>query len=322
MTVTLAVPLGRPLGRGRSVALVAVAVLAGLALPAIVDAYTISIAATAIVLATLAMSTQLLTGVAGLPSLGQAAYLGVGAYTAAALANAGLHNGLAQLVAATVAGAAAAGLCAPLVLRTRGTVFLMTTFAVAELARTTASQWATVTGGDDGVRTPPITVWPGTTALRADGHIYLYLLGCFLTIAAAVTVLMRTRLALALSAAADHEPRLGALGHHVTATLYAGFVAAGAIAGAAGALLVASHHYLSPADLSLDTSALALLAAAIGGRSMRGAVAGAVGVVAVRDLIGAATGGHALALLGLAFLLVAYRQPVSVRLQHSLTGRR
>jgi branched-chain amino acid transport system permease protein len=267
------------------------------------------------------LSTQLLTGVAGLPSLGQAAYLGVGAYTAALLADAGLTAGPLQVAAAALAGAAAAALSAPLVLRTRGTAFLTVTFAVGELARTVASKWATLTGGDEGLHTPPVTAWPGTAPLRVDGHIYLYLLACFLVQAGLVALLLRTRLALVLRAAADHEPRLGALGHHVGGALFAGVVAAGALAGAAGALLVAAHRYLSPADMSLDISALALLAAAIGVGTMRGAVAGAVLIVAVRDLLGATTGGHALALLGLAFLLVAYRRPLTARLR-AATARR
>ncbi len=110
---------------------VAGAVLAALLLPGLVNAYVVSVASTAIVLATLAMSTQLLTGITGLPSLGQAAFLGVGAYTAALYAQAGVSNGPAQLAAAAVTAAGAAALCAPLVLRTRGTTFLMVTFAVA-----------------------------------------------------------------------------------------------------------------------------------------------------------------------------------------------
>jgi branched-chain amino acid transport system permease protein len=307
---------------GWSTSLVACAVLVAVALPFIVDAYTISIAATALVLATLAISTQLLTGVAGLPSLGQAAYLGVGAYAAALIGTAGLSNGPAQLAAAALAGAGAAALCAPLVLRTRGVAFLMVTFAIAELARTLASKWAGVTGGDEGLHTPPVTAWPGGAPLATDGYVYLYLLGCFLTLAALVAVVLRTHTALVLYAAADHEPRLGALGHHVTRTLIAGYVTAGAVAGAGGAMLVAAHRYLSPADMSLDVSALALLAAAIGGRSLRGAVAGAVLVVAVRDLAGAETGGHALALLGAVFLIVAYRQPAAARLQVWMSRRR
>jgi len=277
----------------RSTVAVTAAGMCAILLPALVDAYTISIATTALILAILAMSTQIVTGLAGLPSLGQAAYLGVGAYTAALLANAGLTNGAAQLAAAAAAGAAAAAATAPLVLRTRGVSFLMVTFAVGELARTTASQWTTVTGGDDGIHAPPVTLWPGSAPLHADGHLYLYALACFGVLAGAVALLLRTRLALVLRGVADHEPRLGALGHHVGAALAAGWVIAGALAGAAGALLVAAHRYLSPADLGLDMSALALLAAAIGMGSMRGAVAGAVLVVTARDLVGADTGGHA-----------------------------
>jgi branched-chain amino acid transport system permease protein len=141
-------------------------------------------------------------------------------------------------------------------------------------------------------------------------------------VAGAVALLMRTRLALVLRGAADHEPRLAALGHDVDAALTIGWVCAGAVAGAAGALFVAAHRFLSPADLSLDVSALALLAAAIGGRSMRGAVAGAVVVIAARDLIGADTGGHALAVLGLVFLLVAYRQPATQHLRRHMSRLR
>jgi branched-chain amino acid transport system permease protein len=301
---------------------VAVAVLAAVTLPGVVNAYVISVASTAIVLATLAMSTQLLTGIAGLPSLGQAAYLGVGAYTAALLAQAGVSNGPLHLAAAAVTGAGAAALGAPLVLRTRGTTFLMVTFAVGELARTVASKWATVTGGDEGLHLPSVTVWPGSPPLNADGYVYLYLLGCFLLVAATVGLLLRSRLVLVLRAAADHEPRAAALGHHLPRALVAGYCLAGGIAGTAGAMLVAANRYLSPADMSFDMSALALLAAAIGAGSMRGAVAGAALVVAVRDLAGTPTGGHALALLGAAFLLVAYRRPVTARLHTWIARRR
>ncbi|MET7394244.1 branched-chain amino acid ABC transporter permease [Dactylosporangium sp. NPDC005572] len=315
-TTPAAAPVHRyPRWRSRQLLLGAAVMLAALALPFVADAYTVSIASTAIVLAVLAMSTQLLTGIAGLPSLGQAAYLGVGAYTAALLATVGgVSNGLVQLAVAAAAGAVAAAVTAPLLLRTRGVLFLMASFAVAELTRTIAAQWSSVTGGDDGLHTPPVTVWPGTPPLRSDGYAYLYLLGCFLILVVVVAVLLRSRLVLALRAAADHEARLAALGYHVNRHLFAGFVCAGALAGAGGALLVAAHGYLSPADLGLDMSAMALLAAAIGLGTMRGAVAGAVLVVAVRDLLGTPTGGHAPALLGLAFLVVAYQPAITDRL--------
>jgi len=86
-------------------------------LPAVAGSYTVSVAGTALVLVVLAMSTQLLVGVAGLPAFGQAAYLGVGAYTAAVVAGAGVATGPVQLAAAAAAGAVAAAVTAPLVLR-------------------------------------------------------------------------------------------------------------------------------------------------------------------------------------------------------------
>lgn len=309
----------------RAAVLITVVIAAGL-LPTVADAYTTSLAASALVLAVLAMSTQLLVGVAGLPSMGQVAYAGIGGYTAALLAvDAGITNGPLQVAAATAAGAAAAVLTAPLVLRTRGTAFLMATFAVQSLVAVAAGQWKTLTGADEGIHTPPVTLWPGIPPLTAVAAVYWYVLGATLLIAAAVAVLLRSRLVLYLRGCADHEPRMAALGHSVTGYLTAGHTIAGALAGAGGALLVAVNQYLSPGDLGFDTASIVLLAAAIGAGTMTGAVAGAVAVVTVRDLIGANTGGHSLALLGLLFLTVVYgRGPAAtvVRRVRTLLHRR
>ncbi|HEX5598417.1 MAG TPA: branched-chain amino acid ABC transporter permease [Micromonosporaceae bacterium] len=290
------------------VALAGTILVAGI-LPGLVDAYTISLAATALVLAVLAMSTNLLVGVAGLPSFGQAAYFGVGAYTAALLAASGITAGPVQLVAAAVTGALAAAVTAPLVLRTRATAFLMVTFALQSLAATTAGKWRSVTGGEEGLHTPPVNVWFATPPLTNAGYVYLYVLACFLLLAAAVGLILRSRLGLVLRGCADHEPRMGALGHRVTAELTAGYAAAGGLAGAGGALLVAVNRYVSPADMGFEVAAITLLAAAIGAGSMTSAVAGAVAVVAARDWLGAVTDGHGLALLGAMFLAVAYGRP-------------
>ncbi|MET7397370.1 branched-chain amino acid ABC transporter permease [Dactylosporangium sp. NPDC005572] len=285
------------------------------ALPLLLDAYTVSLATNAIILALLAMSTQVLTGVAGLPTMGQTAYLGVGAYTAVLLAQAGISSGLAQLAAAVAAAAAAAAVTAPLALCTRGPVFLMVTFTIGQLAVTTASKWRAVTGGDEGVSVAPITL-PGLAPLTLDGYLYWYALAVFAVACVGVWWLLRSRLGLLLRGCAAHEPRMAALGHAVIAELTAGYVIAGAIAGAGGALLIAAHRYISPADFGFDMATMALLAAALGAGRMWGAVAGAVAVVATRDLAGAAIpGGHGIALLGGLLLFVAYTRPAAARLR-------
>ncbi|UAC02426.1 branched-chain amino acid ABC transporter permease [Dactylosporangium vinaceum] len=296
------------MGRARVGAL-SLVVAAAVGLPWVADAYTVALASTAVVFAVLALSTQLLVGVAGLPAFGQAAYLGIGAYTAALLARAGVGDALVQLAAATAAGAVAAAVTAPLVLRTRATALLMTTFAVQSLTATGAAQWRSLTGGDDGLHTPPVKL-PGVGAVTGAAGVYWYVLAVLLLAGAAVAVLLRSRLGLVLRGCAGHEPRMAALGHPVTAELATGYTSAGALAGGAGALLVAVNRYVSPADMGFDVAALSLLAAAIGAGTMTGAVAGAAVIVATRDLLGGMTSGHGVALLGVLFLAVAYTRPL------------
>lgn len=274
-------------------------------LPAVAGTYTVTLAATALVLAVLAVSTHLLVAVAGLPAFGQAAYFGVGGYTAALIAGAGVTVGPVLLAAAAITGAAAAALSAPLVLRTRGTAFLMVTFAVQFLTATAAGQWTTV-GGDEGLHAPPVALWPAGSPLVTAPYVYWYTLTGLALAVAATTVVVRGRLGLLLRGCAGHEPRMAALGYRVNGVLAAGYIVAGAVAGAGGALLVAVNRYISPADLGFQTAAIALLCAAIGAGSITGTILGALAVVAARDWAGAATDGHGLALLGLLFLAVAY----------------
>lgn len=292
-------------GRGA----LAAAILVAAALPAMASTYSVELASTAVVLAVLAMSTQLLVGVTGLPSFGQGAYYGVGAYTAVLLAGADITVGPVQLVAASLAGAGAAALTAPLVLRTRGTAFLMVTFAVQSLFQTLAAQWTSLTNGDEGLQAPPVTAWFGTAPLTNAGYLYWYVLAVFLVVAALTALVLRSRLGLVLRGCADHEPRMASLGHRVTGELAAGHIVSGGVAGASGALLVAVTRFVTPGDLGFEVAAIALLAAAIGAGSMIGAVVGAIAVVVARDLIGGETDGHAPALLAVLFFAVAYGRP-------------
>lgn len=283
-------------------------VLAGL--PAVAGPYPVGLAAYALVLGLLAMSAQLLITVAGLPAFGQTAYFGVGAYTAALLCRDGHTQAVPLLAAAALtAGLAAAG-TAPMLLRTRGTAFLMATFAVQSLTTTAVSRWTTVTGGDEGLHTPAVRPWPGGPPLTAPAYVYWYALAVVTLAGLGLWFFLRSRTALTLRGIAAHEPRMTALGHHVTGTLTAGYTLAGVIAGLAGGLLVVVNRYVSPADIGFEAASLTLLAAAIGaGSAPAGAIAGAALVVAVRDGAGAATGGLGPLSLGLLFLAVAYLRP-------------
>ena len=145
--------------------------------PWTLGAFQVATLTRALVFAVLAMSVNLLTGVAGMPTLGQAAYFGVGAYAGALVAIHWSELGVVQLVVATLAGVVAALITGPLAIRGRGVAFLMITLAIGEIGFSAAGRLDSVTGGTDGLSgIPPVVAVPGTEGLVNEGLIYYYVL--------------------------------------------------------------------------------------------------------------------------------------------------
>lgn len=298
--------------RQRLVAGVVVLVL--LALPWVVDAYAISMMSRVLVFGLLAISVNLLTGVTGLPTLGQSAYFGVGAYTGAIVAKEITAVGPAQLALATLAGALAAAVTGPVAVRARGVPFLMITLAIGEIAYSAAGRLDAVTHGTDGYSgVPPVVPLPGMAELRLDGLVYYYVLAFFLLMYALVAVVLRSPFGLTLRGIRDNEARLRAIGYDTTRYALAAYCLAGAVAGAAGSLYASAQRFVAPGDMGFQVAALALLAVIIGGLgSMWGSVLGAALVVLTRDYLGGKTDGHGTLLLGALFVLAVYLLPRGV----------
>lgn len=294
---------------------IAALVLVGLVVaPWVVDDYTTAILARTLALALVGVSVALLTGVAGMPTLGQTAPYAAGAYACAVVGSRVSDVGVVQLVVAAAAGALLAALTVPLVVHARGVIVLMITLAIGELVVIVLGRWRSVTGGTDGLSgIPPVRPFWGLPALANDQARYLYALVVVAMLVGAVLVLLRTRAGLVLRAGRDDETRLRASGHRVALHLSGAHIAAGAIAGAAGSLLVVAQQYISPADFGFDTSALLLLGVVIGGTaSVGGALVGAALVIAVRDWLFGVLPGHAPLVLGALFVATVYLLPTGV----------
>lgn len=289
----------------------AVVLLVLLALPWMINAYAISTVSRILVFALLAMSVNLLTGVTGLPTLGQSAYFGVGAYTGAIVGVSVSDIGPVQLVVSAAAGALAAAVTGPVAMRARGVAFLMITLAIGEIAYIAAGRLDPITHGTDGFSgVPPVVPLPGMAPLVIDGLVYYYVLAGFLLLYLLVAVLVRSPFGLALRGLRDNEARLRAVGYPTTAFALTLYCIAGALAGAAGSLWTSAQRFVAPGDMGFQVAALALLAVIIGGLgSMWGCCVGAALVILTRDYIGGYVAGHGPLLLGILFVLVVFVLP-------------
>ncbi|MFJ6609214.1 branched-chain amino acid ABC transporter permease [Streptomyces sp. NPDC091289] len=282
-----------------------------IALPALLDAYSISLAGSALALGLLAVSVTILTGYAGLPTLGQTAPFAVGAYATANLADAGWTVGPVQIVLSALAAAVFAAVVGPAVIRARGTTVLMITLAVGELTGAVVNQLKSVTGGADGLVGFPATqaLWGGEGMLE-ESELYTYAL-VVAAVAVAVTLLvLRSPAGKLLTGTRGAEARMRASGHPVGRYLLVAHVCAGALAGVGGSLMVTVQQYLSPADVGFEIAAFALLAVVIGGTtSVVGALLGAGLIVATRDWVAGSWPGHGPLLLGVLFVATVYLLP-------------
>jgi len=262
-----------------------------------------------LVFALLAVSLDLLVGITGLPSLGHAAYFGVGAYAAGWLATHATSQALPQLGFAVAAGAVVAAAAGWVAVRSHGVFFLMLTLAIGEIIQQLAQSWTPLTGGSNGLYGIPATRI-GDFALTHIAYLHWYATAVFAAGFAIVWSVSASPLGATLRGIRDNEPRMRSLGYDTKRYKMMVFVIAGGVAGLAGGLLAAQQRLVTPADPGFTTSALALIAVVIGGAGrLWGACLGAALVVVVRDYLGPELGGHGPLVLGLVFIAVVYALP-------------
>ncbi|MFE8977625.1 branched-chain amino acid ABC transporter permease [Streptomyces cyaneofuscatus] len=281
------------------------------ALPGVLDPYSISLAGSALALGLLAVSVTVITGHAGLPTLGQTAPFAVGAYATANLAAAGWTAGPVQIVLSALAAAVFSVLTGAVVVRARGTTVLMITLAVGELTGAAVNQFTSFTGGADGlVGFPPTRALWGGEGMTEESELYIYTLVVAVVAVAVTLLVLRSPAGKLLAGARSAEDRMRASGHPVARYLLVAHLCAGALAGVGGSLTVTVQQYLSPADVGFEIAAFALLAAVIGGTtSVIGALAGAGLIVITRDWVAGWWPGHGELLLGALFVVAVYLLP-------------
>ena len=197
----------------------------------------------------LASLWNLLAGYAGLVSVGQQAFVGLGGYALFALAILlGVHPIVAILIAGPI-GAIVAVPVAALIFRLRGAYFAIGTWVVAEVFRLLASQVSAL-GGGSGISLPAAVVIAMAPSRQVrEFETYWLALSLTVIILAAIVMLLRSRHGLALTAIRDNELAAQTNGIDVWRIKFAVYVLT-----AFGTAMIGALIFLQKLRISPDTA--------------------------------------------------------------------
>jgi branched-chain amino acid transport system permease protein len=236
----------------------------------------------------LASLWNLLAGYAGLVSVGQQAYVGLGAYLLFAFA---ILAGLSPLAAIPLAGIITGAVAVPvagLVFRLRGHYFAIGTWIIAEVFRLTASQVA-VLGGGSGTSLPAaLVIAMAPTRQLRDFSEYWISLALVVAILALIVVLLRSRYGLALKAIRDSELAATCNGVDVLRTKIFIYIVTASATAMVGAFIFLQRLRISPdAAFSVnDWTAFVIFITVIGGIGrIEGPIVGTIVFFALRQTL-------------------------------------
>ncbi len=222
-------------------------------------------------------------GYLGQVNLGQAAFLGLGAY-AAGLSVSLLGWGLpAALVASALTGLIIGALLALPALRLEGPQFALATLSFGALTVTVLNEWEGLTGGAQGLQLdrPPLL------GIRLDAPAFYWLCMLFLAL---VWMLMRNLLSShwgrSFEALRDSPIATDAMGVGTYRHKVAAFAIGSALGSFAGGLYAFNFQYLQPHSFVYELMVILLLGVVLGGRkSLWGAFVGAALIVLLPNLL-------------------------------------
>ncbi|WP_323000848.1 branched-chain amino acid ABC transporter permease [Denitromonas sp.] len=262
----------------------AVLVVALLVFPFLADEYWLYLACLVAVNIASATGLNILTGYTGLVSLGQAAFMGIGAYTVAALEQ---RLGTPMLLNLLAAGAVAmlAGVVVGLPsLRVKGLYLAIATIAASVILHFVFANWHAVTGGHGGITVPPATLF-GVT-LDSSFRLYWVFVPITVLMLLGAANLFRTRIGRAFIAIRDRDISAEVLGIPLLRYKLLSFGLSSFYAGVAGGMWAYFFRVVTPESFPLVMSIFFLAAVIVGGMgTILGAILGATFMTMVPEAL-------------------------------------
>ncbi len=246
----------------------------------------------------LLLGLDIVFGYTGEVSLGHAALLGIGAYTAGIL-NFKLGIGLFPALPAGIAVAAVFGLLLALpALQVTGPYLAMVTLAFGTIVYTLINEMDFLTNGPLGISiqkplfidlrdySGSIPFFDMSLARMREFEFYFVVIACLLLTLVVVNRLIASRYGRAFEALRDAPIASDCMGVSVYKHKVVAFAVSAGLAGLAGVLFAYSEQYIAPNNFGIELAIQFLLAVTLGGRKSRvGPILGAVIIVVLPNLL-------------------------------------
>lgn len=275
------------------------------------DAFFLRLATEALIFGGLAMSVDLLLGIVGLLSLGQALYFGFGAYLSALILKDLSPSFFLAIGLVILCSAVLGWITSFIALRSRGVYFALITFGLAQVAAKVVYNNRNLGASDGMMGVPILQIWTPFGVLDA-GHPGTFFVITLLIIGALYAVLkyfLSTPMGSLWHAIRSNESRLAYIGYKSKGPKQVAFVLAAVVAAVSGALYPMLRGFVSPELMFFNVSGNAVVTVVLGGvGTLIGPIMGSVLLTSFKSIIGTWTSHHHI-VIGLIFVVTVISAP-------------
>ena len=275
------------------------------------DTFFLRLATEALIFGGLAMSVDLLLGIVGLLSLGQAFYFGFGAYLSALVLKEISPSFFFAIGIVTLSSIVLGWIASFIALRSKGVYFALITFGLAQVAAKIVYNTRSLGASDGMMGVPILQIWTpfGSIDTSHAGAFFLITLFTIGVLYAVLKYFLTTTMGSIWHAIRCNEDRLAYVGYKSKGPKQVAFILAAVVAAVSGALYPMLRGFVSPELMFFSVSGNAVVTVVLGGvGTLIGPILGSVLLTLFKSIIGTWTVHHHI-IIGIVFVVIVVSAP-------------